>query len=207
MALLAFFSMLHGILAKKITNKAFMSRMEKSKEIGIRLLNSPYEGFERHEFQRLASRSQYFFAGDTIGYQALITDGPGVLMQAFLFIYSLVFILIKAPILAFPILIMQALIFPLAKSISDYGLEIDEDETEETIKREYLSSLSSDFSYGKDIRIFTLHRLIISAYRLFRLLKIKSKKLKLLAVLEGFLSLFSSGLALFILALKLKKAS
>lgn len=212
LGLLAFFSISYGVFLKKLANEAFISRLNKSKALGQKLLSSPYENFEKPEFQRLASRSQYFFAGDSIGYQALIMDGLGVIMQGFLFIYSLVFISIKAPILVLPILLIQALIYPLAKSISDYELEIDKDETEETIKKEYLSSLSSDFRYGKDIRIFALSGLVISAYKrsskiLFGLLRIKSKKLKLLAVLEGLLCLLSNAAALFVLASKLKKGS
>ncbi|CDC70531.1 MAG TPA: ABC transporter ATP-binding protein [Acholeplasmatales bacterium] len=153
-------SILEGILSGK-----FLLLRQKEFEKVIHLYHTTrYENIENSEFQDTVNSAAEALEGDGRGFEKTYSNFKIILT-------SLVSIILFSIILAYFNIILVIVCFlstllsiVINKKVADYNRKRQKDLAHASRQKNYYNNTASDFSYGKDTRIFSLKEFIMDKY-------------------------------------------
>ena len=153
-------SILEGILSGK-----FLLLRQKEFEKVIHLYHTTrYENIENSEFQDTVNSATEALEGDGRGFEKTYSNFKIILT-------SLVSIILFSIILAYFNIILVIVCFlstllsiVINKKVADYNRKRQKDLAHASRQKNYYNNTASDFSYGKDTRIFSLKEFIMDKY-------------------------------------------
>ncbi|OFI48217.1 hypothetical protein BG261_08005 [Floricoccus tropicus] len=200
------------ILGQKIVYLAFKSRMEQVQSLVDKTYKSKYQYFEDNNFMSTLNRAIDFFGGDNIGYQNVIIDMVYLFPYLFLVIISGVTIGKNNIFIVLLTLILTGLSFPIKQKLNDFDIDTDLENGQIGEKLEYFQEITTDNSYGKDIRTFALKPIILERYEELAkaakdIINRRTNLATVLAILSLLIEVLNDGLVLYILYLSRNELS
>lgn len=149
----------------KLLTRLLQFRLDFSNKLNRIAMEKSFDNFEDYNFRAKINRAWNFFASDISGFQAVIIDMLYVFPSLILMIFSSVIIVQYSFFIVFISIFLQLFSYIQKEKLNEFDLNNDLEQGEIANKLEYYQNFGSKNECGKDIRIFSLSKIILEKYR------------------------------------------